>query len=51
VLDQQVQEPDRDLPQLRHGLQHLGRDQMEAARPRLQPDRSLDPHAVIFTGP
>jgi len=43
VLDQQVQDPDRDLPQLRQALEHLGRDQMKAPRLRLQTNLPLDP--------
>ena len=31
VLDQQVEDADRDLPQLRQRLEHLGGDQVKAA--------------------
>ena len=44
VLEQQVREPDPQLAQLRQRVEHLARDEMEAAPARLERDLALDPH-------
>jgi hypothetical protein len=44
VLDQQMKQPNRHLPQLGQCVDDFVRDEMEPARHRRQPDRPLEPH-------
>jgi hypothetical protein len=41
--DKHVRHAHRELAQLGHGALHLARDEVEAARPRLEPHLPLDP--------
>ena len=47
VADEDVQQPDPQPLELGQRLEHVARDQVEAARPRPQGDLPLDPHAGL----
>ena len=47
VADEDVQQPDLEALELGHGLEHVARDQVKAARPRPQGDLPLDPHRAL----
>ena len=51
MRDQDVQKTHLDVRDLGHGVDDLARDQMKAARPRLEVDSPLDPHAGNATAP
>jgi hypothetical protein len=47
VADEDVQQADLQAPELGQRLEHVTRDQVEAARPRPQGDLALEPHARL----
>jgi hypothetical protein len=48
VLHEDGRNADRHRAELRHAVNDLRGDQMEAARPRAELDAGLDPHAPGF---